>query len=100
MKIIVTNASTSLKSLIETAWYDLKVVEKNRIKEDWSSNNFGVYIENIWANSIHIENFFSATVLGWKEIKTTADFSLDVAELSEVYLMSSTGTVNTKILLT
>ena len=99
MKIITTPTSTSLKDLLIEAWYDLKIIEENRIKTNNSSDNYGVYIENIWASSIYIENLFTADSVNWKEIQATKDFSLNISELSKLNFISWTWAINVKILI-
>lgn len=100
MKITVTATTTSLKSLIETAWYDFKIIEEWRIKDRDNNNNFWVYIKNTWASSIFIENFFSATIWNSIEIWSWTDFSLDVSELSKLNLIVASWTNEAKIIIT
>ena len=90
MQITVTATSTDILSLIKTAWYDFSEIEKNRIKDKNSNNSFWVYLKNTGANSIFLENIYTATTTTSLEIVTTWDFSLDVYELSRLNLRVST----------
>lgn len=99
MKITVTSTSTDVKSLIQTAWYDFSIIEANRIKDKSSNNSFWVYIKNIWASSIFLENFFNASLTTSIEIISWGDFSLDVYELSKLNLITAT-TNDLKLIIT
>jgi len=100
MKITATTTSTSILDLIESAWYDVWEIEKNRIKDKNNNNSYWVYIHNIWASSIFLENIFNSTTTGWEEIEADWTFSIDIYELSKLNLIVTTWTVDVKIIIT
>lgn len=87
MKITVTSTSTSLESLLNTAWYNV-----NNIKAQIWWNSFSVYIENTvsWASVVYIDYLESASLTLSKPISTNTSFNLEVRDLNKLNFITST----------
>lgn len=90
MKATVTDTSTDLFELLETAWYNAEAISNNAIKWTWW-NNFWIYIEvPVWGNSVYLDNFVPAISTTWKEIAAGESFTLDVRNISNLNLITAT----------
>jgi len=99
MKITVTTTSSSLKSLLITAWINLMEIDTKKIEA--SNNWYWVYLEVPagW-NDVFIDNIITATTANWKTISADEAFAIDVRDIKDLNLIVASSTQDLIVLIT